>query len=185
MYGVTRATTTLLAAAVAGFLIWLASQFSTHHEGGYWAIMGLIAGAGLVMALSQLLGGWTKWGMPRLSASVFLFAFVPVAIVALWVIVAGEPANAWLHRHVLAWSSDIHVRGIVNDLKTYVPVLAFGTGLVFGFSFDTAGPVARQPVAARRRAAPAPVDRAAADEPVTAERRAVPADRVPAGRAPE
>ena len=75
MYGLTRATTTLLAAAVAGFLIWLASQFSNHHEGGYWAIMGLLAGAGLVMALSQLLGGWTKWGWPRLSASFLLFTF--------------------------------------------------------------------------------------------------------------
>jgi hypothetical protein len=177
MYGLTRATTTLLAAAVAGFLLWLASQFSNHHEGGYWAIMGLLAGAGLVMALSQLLGGWTKWGWPRLSASVFLFAFVPVAVVSLWVIVAGEPANAWLHRHVLAWSNDIHVRGLVNDVMKYIPVLAFGTGLVFGFSFDTTGPVAREAVA-RRRAAPVPVeDRAAADEPVTAERRAVPADR--------
>jgi hypothetical protein len=171
MYGMTRATTTLLAAAVAGFLIWLASQFSNHHEGGYWAIMGLLAGAGLVMALSQLLGGWTKWGWPRLSASFLLFAFVPVAIVCLWVIVAGEPSNAWLHRHVLSWSSDIHVRGVLNDVMKYIPVFAFGTGLVFGFTFDTTGPVARERVAGRRRAAPAPVeDRTAADEPMTAER---------------
>lgn len=178
MYGLTRATTTLLAAAVAGFLIWLASQFSNHHEGGYWAIMGVLAGAGLVMALSQLLGGWTKWGLPRLSLSFFLFAFVPVAIVCLWVIVAGEPHNAWLHRHVLAWSSDIHVRGLVNDVMKYIPVFAFGTGLVFGFTFDTTGPVAREPVGRRTAATPAPVeDRTAADEPVTAEQRAVPADR--------
>jgi hypothetical protein len=182
MYGLTRATTTLLAAAVAGFLIWLASQFSNHHEGGYWAIMGVLAGAGLVMALSQLLGGWTKWGIPRLSASFFLFAFVPVAIVTLWVIVAGEPSNAWLHRHVLAWSSDIHVRGVLNDVMKYIPVFAFGTGLVFGFSFDTAGPAVRETPVRRRTAAPAPVDRAAADEPTTAERAAAtPADREYAG----
>jgi hypothetical protein len=183
MYGLTRATTTLLAAAVAGFLIWLASQFSNHHEGGYWAIMGVLAGAGLVMALSQLLGGWTKWGLPRLSASFFLFAFVPVAIVCLWVIVAGEPSNAWLHRHVLAWSSDIHVRGVLNDVMKYIPVFAFGTGLVFGFTFDTAGPVVRETPPPRRAAAPAPVDRTAADEPTTAERTATtrPADREYAG----
>ena len=182
MYGLTRATTTLLAAAVAGFLIWLASQFSNHHEGGYWAIMGVLAGAGLVMALSQLLGGWTKWGMPRLSAPFFLFAFVPVAIVCLWVIVAGEPHNAWLHRHVLAWSSDIHVRGVLNDVMKYIPVFAFGTGLVFGFTFDTAGPVVRE-TTVQRRTAPVPVeDRAAADEPTTAERTATrPADREYAG----
>ena len=171
MYGLTRATTTLLAAAVAGFLIWLAAQFSNNHEGGYWAIMGVLAGAGLVMALSQLLGGWTKWGLPRLSASFFLFAFVPVAIVSLWVIVAGEPSNAWLHRHVLAWSSDIHVRGVLNDVMKYIPVFAFGTGLVFGFTFDTAGPVARDTVVRRRTAEPVPVEeRTAADEPTTAER---------------
>ena len=171
MYGLTRATTTLLAAAVAGFLIWLASQFSNNHQGGYWAIMGVLAGAGLVMALSQLLGGWTKWGFPRLSASFFLFAFVPVAIVSLWVIVAGEPSNAWLHRHVLSWSSDIHVRGVLNDVMRYIPVFAFGTGLVFGFTFDTAGPVVRDTAVRRRTAEPVPVeDRTAADEPTTAER---------------
>src|SRR5919202_2982035 len=158
MYGLTRATTTLIAAAVGGLLIWFATQINEDHVGGFWAVYGLIAGAGLAMALSQLLGGWTKWGWPRLSAPVFLLAFVPVAIVCLWVIVAGEPANAWLHRHVLAWSSDIHVRGLVNDVMKYIPVFAFGTGLVFGFSFDTAGPVVREPVARRTTETPAPVD---------------------------
>src|SRR5918911_4051650 len=105
-YGPTRATTTLLAAGVAGFLIWLASQFGHRSLGGYWAIMGVIAGAGLVMALSQLLGGWTKFGWPRVSAPVLLFAFVPIAIASLWVIFAGEPSTNWLHNHVLAWSND-------------------------------------------------------------------------------
>jgi hypothetical protein len=171
MYGLTRATTTLLAAAVAGFLVWLATRFDGGLQGEYWAIMGLLAGAGLVMALSQLLGGWTKWGWPRLSIPVFLFAFVPVAIVSLWVIVAGEPSSSWLHRHVLSWSGDIHVRGLVTDLLTYVPVLAFGTGLVFGFSFDTTGPVVRETPTGRRAGAPVPVeDRAAVDEPLAAER---------------
>jgi hypothetical protein len=178
MYGLTRATTTLLAAAVAGFLIWLATQFSSDQLGEYWAIMGLLAAAGLVMALSQLLGGWTKWGWPRLSASVFLFAFIPIAIACLWVILAGEPGNGWFHRHVLSWSGDIHIRGLVNDVLQYVPVLAFGAGLVFGFSFDTTGPVTRATVVDRREAvATAPVEeRSAADEPVTAERSRIATD---------
>src|SRR5947207_6765525 len=173
MYGLTRATTTLLAAAVAGFLIWLASQLSNNHEGGYWAIMGLLAGAGLVMALSQLLGGWTKWGWPRLSASVFLIAFVPVAVVSLWIILVGEPHAGWFHNHVMAWTRDIHVSGLVTDFLYYIPVLAFGTGLVFGFSFDTTGPVVRDrdSVVDRGRRA-APVSGRADDEPMTAERRA-------------
>jgi hypothetical protein len=176
MYGVTRATTTLVGAAAAGLLIWIATQLNQHHEAGYWGIVGLMAGAGLIMALSQLLGGWTKWGMPRLSPSVFLFAFVPVAIVSLWVILAVEPHHGWFHNHVMAWSRDIHVSGLVTDMLQYIPVLAFGTGLVFGFSFDTTGP--RRAVAAderrtaRQRGGPTSTDRAAADEPVTAERNA-------------
>jgi hypothetical protein len=161
-------------AAAAGLLLWIATQLNHGHEGGYWGIVGLMAGAGLIMALSQLLGGWTKWGMPRLSPSVFLFAFVPVAIVSLWVILAAEPHHSWFHNHVMAWTRDIHVSGLVTDMLTYIPVLAFGTGLVFGFSFDTTGP--RRAVAAderratRRKATPARTDRAAADEPTTAER---------------
>ena len=143
MYGLTRATTTLLAAGVAGFLIWIATQISNDHVGGYWARVGLVAGAGLVMALSQLLGGWTKWGVPRISPHVLLVAFVPVAVASLWVILAGEPGSGWFHNHVMSWTRDIHISGLVTDLLYYIPVLAFGTGLVFGYSFDTTGPRVR------------------------------------------
>ena len=136
MYGLTRATTTLVFSAAAGLLIWLATQISNDHVGGYWARVGLVAGAGLLMALSQLLGGWTKWGLPRLSIAVFITAFIPVAIVSLWIILAGEPGSGWFHNHVMAWSRDIHVSGVVTDLLYYIPVMAFGTGLVFGFAFD-------------------------------------------------
>jgi hypothetical protein len=190
MYGLTRATTTLVSAAVAGLLIWFATQISNDHVGGYWARVGLVAGAGLLMALSQLLGGWTKWGWPRLSIPVFLTAFVPVAVVSLWVILAGEPGNGWFHNHVMAWTRDIHLSGLVTDFLYYIPVLAFGTGLVFGFSFDTTGPrvrdrdvVAPPPAAGRRglfrrRAStttPATTDGTAADEPITADRDSAPA----------
>ena len=180
MYGLTRATTTLIAAAVAGLLIWIATQINDKTVGGFWAVYGLIAGAGLVMALSQLLGGWTKWGLPRLSAAFLLLAFVPIAIVSLWIIVAAEPGNHWLHRHVLSWSGDIHIRGLVNDLKEYVPVFAFGIGLVFGYSFDTTGPrrdvvppaatTTRRGLFRRRRATTTDADGAVADEPVTRDR---------------
>ncbi len=175
MYGTTRATMTLIGAGVAGFLVWLATNFSHRTTGGYWAILGVIAGAGLVMALAQLLGGWTKWGVPHLSPPVFLLGFLPVLIVAGWVIVAGEPHGNWARDHVLAWSSDIHVRGLVNDLLRYLPVLAFGTGLTFGFSFDTTGPRRREPVVTdeRRTTVDHPVDRHATDAPLTAERNAV------------
>jgi hypothetical protein len=189
MYGLTRATTTLVFSAGAGLLIWFATQISNDNIGGYWARVGLVAGAGLLMALSQLLGGWTKWGWPRLSIAVLITAFIPVAIVSLWIILAGEPGSSWFHNHVMSWSRGIHVSGLVTDFLYYIPVLAFGTGLVFGFSFDTTGPVVRDrdvivdrdreaaPVdgrrglfGRRRTVTPTTTDRTAADEPMTAER---------------
>jgi hypothetical protein len=155
MYGMTRGPVTLLAAAVAGLLIWLSTQVNDKTTGGYWAVYGLIAAAGLVMALSQLLGGWTKWGVPRIAINVFLLAFIPTLIAAGWVIVAHQPHPNWFRNHVLNWSSDISILGLVRDFVEYVSVLAFGIGLVFGFSFDTAGPGERAQVGRRRRRAAA------------------------------
>jgi len=179
MYGLTRATTTLLAAAAAGLLIWFATQIDDGNVGGFWAVYGLIAGAGLVMALSQLLGGWTKWGWPRLSGTFFLLAFVPIAIASLWIVLAAEPGNGWFHSHVLSWSGDLHISGLVDDLKEYVPVFAFGIGLVFGYSFDTTGPrtavvapaetTSKRGLFGRRRDADGD-GVADADEPVTRDR---------------
>jgi hypothetical protein len=143
MYGLTRATVTVLAAAVAGFLIWLATQVGNSSNGGYWATYGLIAGAGLVMALSQLLGGWTKWGLPRISISVLLWAFIPAAIAVLWIVIFHQPHHGLGRNHIRKWSNDMGIDGFVKDFKDYVGVLAFGLGLLFGYSFDTAGPRAR------------------------------------------
>jgi hypothetical protein len=156
MYGLTRATITLIAAGAAGLLIWVAARINDHSTGGYWVDYGLIAAAGLVMALSQLLGGWTKWGWPRVSANVFLWAFVPTAIVVLWIVIFHQPHANWFHDHIRRWSGDIHIRGLVHDFKEYQAVLAFGLGLVFGYTFDTTGPVTNGPASRRRRRAAAP-----------------------------
>jgi hypothetical protein len=140
MYGLTRGPITLLSAGIAGFLVWLATQFNSHHTGGYWAAMLVIAGAGLVMALAQLIGGWTKWGWPRISASVLFFAFVPSFICVAWLLVAGQPHANTTQSHVASWSGDIGLGGVVRDLIQYIGVFAFGLGLILGFSFDTTGP---------------------------------------------
>lgn len=161
MYGLTRATVTLLSAAVAGFLIWIATQVGDGSNGEYWATYGLIAGAGLVMALSQLIGGWTKWGLPRLSIDVFLWAFVPAAVAVLWIVIFHQPDHGLGRNHIRAWSNDIGIDGLVKDFKEYVGVLAFGFGLVFGYTFDTTGPAGRRgaarggpTIAGRRTAVP-------------------------------
>src|SRR5438128_24028 len=145
MVGWTRGPVTLLGVAAAGFLTWLSTQVSDGSNGRYWAAEGLLAAAGLTMAVSQLAGGWTKWGWPRVSQNVLFFAFLPALVAGGWVIVAGQPVSSWTQRHVLSWSHDIHIRGLVDDLRTMLPVLAFGLGLVFGLTFDTTGPLREPP----------------------------------------
>jgi hypothetical protein len=175
---VTRAVTTLLGAAAAGLLIWLATQIGDDSAGGYWAVHGLLAAAGLALALSQLLGGWTKWGWPKISAAVLLLGFLPVLIAGGWLLLAHQPEGAGFRGTALNWSSDIGLGGLVADLRDFLPVVAFGIGLVFGFTFDTKGPRVRKTTVAEQRveAEPAPVyEGATADEPLAAERRTVPA----------
>ena len=172
MLDATRGIATLIGAGVAGFLIWLAAQMGVAGVGEYWATYGLIAAAGLTMALSQVLGGWTKWGWPRLSLAVFLLGFLPVLVVGGWVLLAEQPGDPALG--TAGWSEDIGVAAFVADLGELLPAVAFGIGLVFGFVFDTAGPrldpVPGEPVT---RSQPSETyDGRAADEPLTAERHA-------------
>jgi hypothetical protein len=165
MYGLTRGTTTLIGAAAAGFLIWLASQFSIDESNGeYWAWIGLLAGAGLVMALSQLLGGWTKWGWPRITAGVFLLGFLPALVAGGLVILHGQPGDGWGQ----GWAADIGVEGLADDLIAVLPAIAFALGLIFGFTFDTTGP--RVPEVDEERRVPRRYDERVAEEPLTAER---------------
>jgi hypothetical protein len=144
MQGLTRGAVTLIGVAVAGFLIWWASSALPSEGdasiGEFWWAAGLIAAAGLAMALSQLLGGWTKWGWPRISRNVFLLAFLPALIAGGWVVVAAEPGDHWLGSHVRDWSDDLGLENLVGDLIKVWPALTFGVGLAFGLTFDTTGP---------------------------------------------
>ena len=156
--GWSRAGATLLGAAVAGVLLWVAAQIGRGSTGGYWAAYGIVAGAGVVFALSQLRG---RTGHPP---GMFLFGFLPVLIVAGWVVLGMQPHSNWFRAHVLAWSGDMHIRDVVHDLGTWLGVLAFGIGYTLGAVLEPAP----------RRRTPAPAyDAAAADEPTTAERREV------------
>ena len=181
MIGVARGISTLVGATVAGILLWVATQIGTETSGEYWTTYGLIAAAGLTMALSQILGGWTKWGWPRFSIGVFTIGFLPVFVAGGWILLARQPAD-WMNTS--NWSRDLGIYSAVADLGNILPAIAFGIGLVFGFSFDTAG---RQQEVVERDATVAasssdPRDTRAADEPLTAERGAyaapatVPAD---------
>ena len=171
MLGITRGVATLVGAAVAGFLLWLAVQMGDDTGGEYWAQYAIVGAAGLTMALSQVLGGWTKWGWPRISLDVLLLGFVPVAVLGLWVLDVNQPGGATFG----GLAGDLGVDGVLADLGEVSAAIAFGIGLTLGFSFDTTGPRVRE-IAPEHR----PIDtwderdRRTADEPITAERRELP-----------
>lgn len=154
-----RAVSTLVGAGIAGVLLWLAGNVGRGDNGGYWAASGIVAAAGLVFALSQLRG---RNGNPLL---LFLLVFLPVLIVAGWVLIGAQPNGNWLSSHVLAWSGDLGLRHVVEHVGAWLGVLAFGIGYTFGLALE---PPRRAPVVV-----PVTHDRVAADEPVTAERHEV------------
>jgi hypothetical protein len=180
LYDATRGLTTLAAAGGAGVLLWAATLVGQQSDRRFWAEMGIVAGAGLVIALSQVIGGWTKGLRLRVSPSTFLLAFLPVLIVVGWILMASQPGHGWYEGTFVSWSRNAGILGLVHDLALWHGVLAFGFGLVLGLSFDTV-PV---PITTGEpMAAPIPASRSTpANEPVTAERREV---GTPDGRARE
>jgi hypothetical protein len=176
MNGMSRAVATLLGAGVAGFLLWIAAHVGRQTTGGYWAAYGIVAGAGLVLAVTQLRG---RGGNPP---GTFLLAFVPVLIVAGWVLLAMQPHPNWFRSHVLSWSGDIGVLDVVHSLATWLGVLAMGIGFVFGVTLEP-GMIRRrrtvvEPAPATAPAATPAYDGAAANEPTAAERAEVGDSRV-------
>ena len=144
--GVNRIPLTVLGAAGAGALLWFsAAHVNRSTTGGYWAAYGLLAAAGLVFGLSQLRGGG---GHPP---GMLLFGFLPVLIVAGWVIVGMQPSSNWFAHHVRSWSADIGVGGVVRALGTWLGVLAFGIGATLA--------AAAEPFDSRRRLVARPVQR--------------------------
>jgi hypothetical protein len=166
--GWSRALATLLGAAVAGVLLWVAAQIGRGSTGGYWAAYGIVAAAGVAFALSQVRG---RTGNPP---GMFLFGFVPVLVVAGWVLLGMQPHPNWFQTHVLRWSGDIGVRDVLHDVGAWLGVLAFGIGYTLGAVLEPAP----------RRVFVGSHDRVAADEPVAAERREV-VDRPVRDAAPE
>jgi hypothetical protein len=140
--GVVRGLFTLAGLAVALFLTWVAAESFTPADGtsDFWIAMGLIAGGGLALGLSQLFGGWTKWGVPRISSGVFLFGWLPTAIVVGWILMTVQPTGGWQQSRLEGWSDSIGILGFVDNFADYPAVPAIILGLVTAFVFDTTGP---------------------------------------------
>src|SRR5688572_33395877 len=122
MFGLTRGVLTLIGVATAVVLVWVAAQIGDDSTADYWALYGVLAAAGLVMALSQLLGGWTKWGRPRISAGVFLLGFVPALIAGGWVLIYLHPGEHSLADNVRDWSDDLGIENLIEDLTIFFQI---------------------------------------------------------------
>ena len=168
LYDLTRGLTTALAAGLAGLLLWTATLVGQQTTVRFWEEMGIVAAAGLVLALLPALGGWTNGLRLRVSPGTFVLGFVPTLVLVGWILMATQPGTGWHEGRIVSWSHDAGLMGVIQSLGLWHGVLAFGLGLVLGMSFDTVPMPA--PVEAPVPAEDVVIDRGVADEPVTAER---------------
>ena len=146
-----RTYTLLLGIAAVGALVWVATRIGEASTWRYWAAMGVIAGGGLLFALSQrtAYGAWSE-----VTPLGFVLAFVVALICGGWIAIAGQPAPNWLRDHVLSWSGSMGIRGFVERMTTYVSVLAFGFGALIASAPGAFGRV-REPASAPATPTPA------------------------------
>ena len=154
MFGVRKATMLLTGAGVAGLLIWVATQVMGTQIGSareYWAVVGLLAAAGFVLAAVHMVGRAGGGMVPHLSPTAFLFGFLPVLVVGGFIVWYGQPSGGLLVGDTHSFANTIGVDGLVSDLTRLLPVFPFGIGLVLGLTFDALP----RPVVAERRRTPA------------------------------
>jgi hypothetical protein len=166
LYDATRGLTVALAAGLAGLLLYLATEVGQQSTVRFWESMGIVAVAGLVLALAPVLGGWTNGLRLRFSPGTFVLGFLPVLVVVGWILMATQPGSGWYEGRMVSWSHDIGLMGVIHSLGLWHGVLAFGFGLVLGMTLDAVPAPVDEVVVDRRR----PVeDTTVADTPLTAE----------------
>ena len=174
MYDASRGLTLAFAAALAGLGLWGATQVGTQTTERFWIAMAIVGAAGLLIALANHVGTWTKGLRMRVSPTTFVLAFLPVLICVGWVLIASQPGNGWQEGRIHSWSDTIGILGVVHSIGLWSGVLAFGLGLMLGLSFDGVPAPEVEETEPAYAAGPAGVPAArsaAADEPVSAERR--------------
>jgi len=170
LYDASRGLTLALAAALAGLGLWGASQVGIQTTGRFWLSMAIVGAAGLLIALANHVGTWTKGLRLRLSPTTFALAFLPLLVCVGWILIATQPGQGWEEGRLTSWSNSIGILGIVHSIGLWHGVLAFAFGLMLGLSFDgvpAAASEAEPEYFGREGTTAGP----AADEPVTAERR--------------
>ncbi|HZR92320.1 MAG TPA: hypothetical protein VFA44_07935, partial [Gaiellaceae bacterium] len=119
MYDTTRGLTLAVAAGVAGLLLWLATQVGTQSVGRFWAAMGIVAGAGFLLALAQVVGSRTSGLRLRLSPGTFAFAFLPVLVCVGWIMFASQPGHGLWEGRIHSWSGSLGLLGVIHSLALW------------------------------------------------------------------
>ena len=138
--GTVRALFTLAACAGAGALIWAAQLSDLDQAGGFWGAMAVLVVAGFVLGLSQLLGGWTKWGDPGVPARC-----LPRRLCAdvhrrrSGCCSPTSPTSGWGQGRFSDWSGDLGIDVLRGRPVVFLDIVPVIVGLVLAFSFDTTG----------------------------------------------
>ena len=151
LYDTTRGLMTALAVGVAGLLLWVATQVGQQSAGRFWGEMGIVAAAGLVLAVLPGLGSRAPGLRFRFSPGMFLLGFLPTLVLVGWILMATQPGRGWHDGTVASWSRDIGIMGLVHDIGLWHGVLAFGFGLVLGRCFHAAPALERDEAVVDRR----------------------------------
>lgn len=138
--GIVRALFTLAGVAGAGLLLWLAQLSDLDETSGFWIGAAIVAAAGAALGLSQLFGGWTKWGWPVMSPMMLLLAFIPTLLVGGTMMLSWQPEGAWGQEGANDIISSLGAGGLVDALAPFMWIVPLVIGLVFSFTFDTTGP---------------------------------------------
>ena len=109
MYDASRGLTLAFAAALAGLGLWGATQVGTQTTERFWIAMAIVGAAGLLIALANHVGTWTKGLRMRVSPTTFVLAFLPVLICVGWVLIASQPGNGWQEGRIHSWSDTIGI----------------------------------------------------------------------------
>ena len=125
----TNAFGPIVGVAAAGALVWVATRLNGDATWRYWAVLGVLAGGGIALAVALRSSSGTL-GLGSVLG--FLLGFVPAAICTVWIAIAGEPHSNWFRDHVTRWSSDIGIGRLVTDMARFTPALALGLGVVLG-----------------------------------------------------